>query len=184
MLIDKNIQCFAIIQYSFYFIFCSLLFIYLFCYFQCYKANSGLFAWCILAMDNLRIVSFNVKELVTNLSAGKFSIFEGFKSRYCIIIRNSLLSKMEKIWRSEWVNNIHFALGETNARGVCIMFTNKSIKIDRLEHDLEGRVLCLQIAVGEETIVICNIYTPNSDCPGFYLNMSCMLDCLMHRTEL
>ena len=76
---------------------------------------------------------------------------------------------MENIWSNEWGGKILFSNGESNARGVMILFNKKfHYKINAMEKDAEGRWVKVDIEVEKKLFSIFNIYAPNKDTPGFF----------------
>ena len=74
-------------------------------------------------MSGLNIVSFNVRGIADGIKCKE--VFRFLRDRnFDIVCLQETHSdkKKEKIWRNEWAGNIYFSHGETNAKGVCIMF--------------------------------------------------------------
>lgn len=77
--------------------------------------------------------------------------------------------KTEKLWKSEWGSSILFSHGESNARGVAILFSKKSkYKIIKTAKDTEGRVLAVAVEVNNRQYTFATFYAPNVDDPSFF----------------
>ena len=80
------------------------------------------------------------------------------------------VKNLENKWAKEWGGEIIFSNGESNARGVCIMF-KKDFKCEKynIKKSEEGRFLICEIKVDETMVALCNIYGPNKDDPSFFV---------------
>lgn len=75
----------------------------------------------------------------------------------------------ERFWSTEWGARAIYANGESNARGVAILFRrNFSCQILRIDRDPKGRFLIATIKTHGREIVISNVYAPNEDKPQFF----------------
>lgn len=62
--------------------------------------------------------------------------------------------------------------GDSNARGVCILTTQKvNIKQKDYWNDTNGRVQILSFTLNEDEITLVNIYAPNIDSPCFFVQL-------------
>lgn len=87
--------------------------------------------------------------------------------------------KCEKLWKSEWGGTIIFSHGDTNARGVAILFSKTSkFKILKTIKDDCGRVLAVVINANNRQYVLASIYAPNRDIPQFYVDAFALINSL------
>ena len=83
----------------------------------------------------------------------------------------------EKIWSNEWGSKIFFAHGESNARGVCVMFVKSlNVKIVSTSVDLEGRILSIDFKVDSNIYNVTNVYAPNQNNISFFNNLNHILE--------
>ena len=47
-----------------------------------------------------------------------------------------------------------------------------SFQVHRLDRDTEGRIICMEIVLENEPIVVCNIYGPNIDSPEYFFSVA------------
>ena len=80
------------------------------------------------------------------------------------VVAKILLCYMQTEWGSKWA----IASGESNARGVAILFNNKSIKVNQTYSDHEGRYVIANIECKNTKYTLCNIYAPNTDDVNFF----------------
>lgn len=84
-----------------------------------------------------------------------------------------------KLWKSQWGGRIYYSDGNSNACGVCILISkNTPCKVHRELKDEDGRVLLLDVTMGNQKFTLCNIYAPNSDDPRFFEKVTTMIDSL------
>ena len=77
--------------------------------------------------------------------------------------------EVEKQWYAEWGYNIHFCHGQSDARGVCILFKNNfDYEIHNTISDNSGRYLILDVSIYQQRVTLVNIYGHNEDKPAFY----------------
>ena len=77
--------------------------------------------------------------------------------------------KTQKRWSAEWGSKIWSSNGQTNARGVSILFGPKiNVKVHNTITDEEGQLLILYCTLEKEKFVLANIYAPNVDNPDFF----------------
>ena len=75
----------------------------------------------------------------------------------------------ESKWRSQWGFETFFAHGESNARGVCILFKNTfDFEIHDKIIDPGGRYIILDITIRGIRLTLGNIYGPNRDDSLFF----------------
>ena len=88
--------------------------------------------------------------------------------------------KDEQIWKAEWGGqNVIFSHGESNAKGVCILFKNNlAIDIHNSIVDESGRYIVLDVTVDSMRMVLCNLYGPNHDDPYFFIHLFGQIEAL------
>ena len=95
------------------------------------------------------------------------SIFSWLKSKGNAIIflqecHSNLTS--EEIWCNEWGNKIFFSHGQTNSKGVAILFSHKiTFDIVNVKQDTDGRFLLIECNIFGENYTLVNIYAPTGD---------------------
>ena len=123
--------------------------------------------------NNLKLLTLNVQGLAEKTKRTK--VFRYLRTQKCDIAclqETHSVRKKEKIWQNEWGGEIFFSHGESNARGVAILFSRKiSIQNVQTERDDDGRLLYLQFVLNNERFCIVNVYAPNEDDPTFYAYM-------------
>ncbi len=73
----------------------------------------------------------------------------------------------EQKWKTEWGADIFFSHGESNARGVAILCpVKKTYDVVKVDNDMDGRFVLLELNVDGKNILLCNIYAPTQE-PGF-----------------
>ena len=78
----------------------------------------------------------------------------------------------EKVWSAEWGSGIFFSHGETNARGVAILFKRyRTATIHSAVNDNNGRYIIFDIAIDECRFTLVNLYAPNVDNPTFFVDI-------------
>lgn len=81
-------------------------------------------------------------------------------------------NKLEKQIRAEWGYECYFASHSSQSRGVCILFNNNfDFKVKRVIKDTQGNFILIIIQTMGKEIMLVNIYGPNNDDPGFYINL-------------
>lgn len=85
--------------------------------------------------------------------------------------------RLQKRWRAEWGGRIFFTHGQSNSKGVCILFKrNASVKVLDSIKDTDGRILGLKLEFNMLQLFILNIYAPNDDNVQFYLEIAKLLE--------
>lgn len=74
-----------------------------------------------------------------------------------------------KYSRSQWGGDILYANAQTASKGV-LLLTRKSFncKVTKLEKDIHGRYLIVEVQIDGLQIVLANVYGPNTDSPSFF----------------
>ena len=117
----------------------------------------------------VNIISLNVRGLGDYTK--RRSIFNHYRDRCKILLLQETHSCVEKEtqWRNEWGGRILFSHGDTNARGVAILFHKQFFcNILSYSSDKQGRYVMAKLEIDGETICLTNIYAPNKDSPGFF----------------
>ncbi len=71
-------------------------------------------------------------------------------------------------WNEEWEGDIIFNHGQSNSRGVCILFKKDcDYKLHSVNKDTEGRYIILDLDLGEQRYTLVNLYGLNKDYPFF-----------------
>ena len=79
---------------------------------------------------------------------------------------------MEKQCKCEWGNSIVFNHGDSNARGVAILFSKKvNFRILETVRNITGRYQIVTIMFEEKKVALVNVYAPNIDDPDFFIEM-------------
>ena len=124
-------------------------------------------------MSNLKILTGNVKGLADVIKRKQLYNFL-HKGNYDITFLQETHStaKSQKIWRNQYGSNIIFSHGESNARGVAILFSKQlEYKLLWSTSDEKGRYIVCKVKIDESTFLLCNCYAPNEDNPGFFKNL-------------
>ena len=70
----------------------------------------------------------------------------------------------EKKWNDEFHGQLFFSRGKTNSCGVAIGYLgSKPFNMLNQINDVNGRILILDVKVGDEIFVLANIYNPNNE---------------------
>ena len=81
----------------------------------------------------------------------------------------------------EWGGEVVFNSFQSNAKGVCILFSNETeYKIRKSKADQNGNLLALDLEVEGKWLTLINIYGPNEDSPDFYTYVSTVIEELNH----
>ena len=120
----------------------------------------------------VEILSQNVRGLGQEFKRRKiFNWLQKSKAAIFFLQETHSSPKCEKTWRSEWGNkNIFFSHGESNARGVCILFkASVAVEIHNQISDEFGRFLIVEATIDSKRLALCNVYGPNNDDPSFFV---------------
>ena len=124
-------------------------------------------------MELLKIVSCNVRGIAQASKRRQF--FKQFhENEYDVVFLQETHSKRntEHYWRAEWGGKVVFSHGESNARGVAILFAkNLEITKCKSERSEDGRYLIVQVTINGFEFLLCNVYAPNEDQPDFFANI-------------
>ena len=94
-------------------------------------------------MASLKLKSFNVRQLADGIKRRQMFNYLRDKQADVILLQEThSTTKMEKVWRNEWGGNIYYSHGNSNARGVCILFKPRAkYKIKGKTIDEAGRFI-------------------------------------------
>lgn len=117
-----------------------------------------------------RLLSLNVRGLRDKIKRRHlFHIFR--QKRYDIVmLQETHCTQTDvKIWTSQWGGDLYYSNGTNNSKGVITLIRkNLDYKLNKEISDTNGRQLILDISFNEQSLVICNICTPNEDVPDFF----------------
>ena len=121
--------------------------------------------------DNLKICSFNVQGLGDRIK--RKSIFAHIGRKKCDIcfLQETHIDSIDKarMWETEFGGKLFCSNDTAKAKGVAILIKNNlEFILEKCETDNEGRIVCIKAKIQGKTVVLCNVYEPNSDCPEFY----------------
>jgi len=122
-------------------------------------------------MDNtIQICSLNCRglgdkqkrrDVFNYLRDKKYSI-------YCLQDIHST-KEVERYIKAEWGYKCYFSHGNSQSRGVAILFNNNfEFKVNQIENSQDGNLLALSLTVHNKDITLINLYGPNTDSPEFY----------------
>ena len=134
----------------------------------------------------MKMVSLNVRGVQNFNKRHKiWRYLKNTKADVCFIQESHGTNKDNSIWSHEWGNKIVFSNGESNARGVAILFKRFHDCVTEIIRDVAGRYLLVKIEVEGLTYCLGNIYAPNEDNPAFFQsvfkeikNMDCVFNIL------
>ena len=120
---------------------------------------------------SIRILSLNACGL--NNDKKRRIIFQYARDRADIILlqESHSIKEKEKIWTAEWGDKILFSHGESNSRGVCLLY-RKRLTIKLKYADSDGRLLICSVENGLSHFLLCAVYAPNQDKPSFFSLLS------------
>ena len=83
----------------------------------------------------------------------------------------------EQLWESEWGYNCLFSSNDRASQGVMILFMNNfQFTIKNIKRDEQGRYLIVLIEVDNNSVLLVNVYGPNSDDAIFFNNIFVQLE--------
>ena len=76
---------------------------------------------------------------------------------------------IEKRWNTEWGNKIWYDHGESNSKGVAIIFSKDvNVIVHHVIRSSQGRYLILYVTLNDIKLILANVYAPNNDSPEFF----------------
>ena len=119
---------------------------------------------------HFKVITCNVHGLAE--AKKRRQIFHYVKDKEADIVfvhETHSVKQKPRIWQAEWGGKIVFAHGQSNSKGVCIMFNpSAGIKIIESKVIVEGRVLNVLVEINGKKVLLSNIYGPNEDDPTFF----------------
>jgi len=83
----------------------------------------------------------------------------------------------EKLWKNQWGEFGWFSSHTSNSRGVAILIRNSVVPtFHSLYSDPNGRFLILSVTINGLSLLLVNLYAPNSDDPDFFLDVFAKVD--------
>ena len=129
-------------------------------------------------MINLKIGSLNVwglgdetkrRQIFSWLREKQFNIY--------FLQETRCNTQKELLWETEWGYKCLFSSNDRPSQGVMMLFLNNfEFNIKRVKKDEQGRYLIVLIEIGNETILLVNIYGPNTDDAIFFDNIFAELE--------
>ena len=124
--------------------------------------------------SEIEIASVNVRGLRAQDKRQKiFNWFQKHQGANIFLLQetHSILSD-ELEWKEEWEGDIIFNHGESNSRGVCILFKKDcGYELHSVNKDTEGRYIILDLDLYEQRYTLVNLYGPNKDDPVFFMEI-------------
>ena len=94
-----------------------------------------------------------------------------YKKRFDIVLLQETHSIKDdnNFWRSEFGGEAIFSNGESNARGVAILFQKRlNAEIKKVSTDKSGRYIIVDCVINGKIMTIINVYAPNIDDSEFF----------------
>ena len=90
----------------------------------------------------------------------------------CMIQESHSTDALAPLWEAEWGGKMFFSHGKSNARGTCILISNRfGGKIVNDYSDSNGRYVILEVEIEDKCFLFVNVYAPNSDEPAFFTRL-------------
>ena len=120
-------------------------------------------------MSKIKIISLNTRGVRNVLKRRKvWNYLRAQRADICLIQETHGANNDNFMWANMWGNKCVFANGNTNARGVAILFNKHVDSIREIIRDVDGRYLIVKLEINEYTYCIANVYAPNNDQPSFF----------------
>lgn len=98
-----------------------------------------------------------------------FKNFRRFKADIICLQETYCTDENQRFWASEWGARSFFSNGQSNSKGVAILFRKGfSGKVIHSDIDENGRFIILTVKLYGKELVISNVYAPNEDRPEFF----------------
>ena len=114
-------------------------------------------------IQNLKIASFNVRGMRTNLKQDALiESLSNLKLNIIALQETHLLKKDIDILKNKWQGPIFHSEGTTRSKGLCFLFDKyfKNINIDVIAKN--ERLLLCSCDIGNKILYLCNVYAPNN----------------------
>ena len=127
-------------------------------------------------MDNLKVLSLNTRGMRDGIKRRRiFRYLKREKPDVCFLQETH--SEKNHLWESEWGGKGVFADGNTQSRGVAILFSNKISKnICDIVRDINGRYVLCSLKINNCTYCCANIYAPTDDNPEFFRTVNAEIE--------
>ena len=121
----------------------------------------------------IEITTLNVRGIKQNAKHKEMWLyFNKMKADIIILQETHSVKEDEVVWNAEFDSKILYSHGESNARGVAILFKPKlNVQIAKTTIDKNGRYIIADCTINDKPITLVNIYAPNSDEPQFFLDI-------------
>lgn len=124
-------------------------------------------------MADLKLLTYNVQG-IGGISK-RTDIFDYLRNMnfdiYCLQ-ETHFKTEDEISVRTHWNNDCFFSNYKSNARGVAILFNkNVEYKVHKQVSDNQGNFILLDLTIHNQRFSLVNIYGPNPDTPGFFLEV-------------
>lgn len=119
-------------------------------------------------MEAIKFASFNVNGI--NRPCKRCTIFDKIRSlnaHIALIQETHSAEPSAHIWETEWGGKCLFNHGLPGSRGVAILFSRSfSPRIIKQDQDEQGRILVVDLEVGDEIYTVASLYAPTQDKPA------------------
>jgi len=111
------------------------------------------------------IATYNVNGLLDQVKRNAiFHLLETTNAQIFLLRETHSSILNQHIWQKEWTlgqSIFHSTTKDTNTSGVAILLKSKSLCMEKIANDLNGRVLTVKVFSSNQTLHIANIYTPS-----------------------
>lgn len=131
-----------------------------------------------MSLDRVRYCTFNVNGIADDLKRRQiFDHIRRMDIHIAFIQETHCTNEKTNRWQIEWGGNIFHSNATSNSAGVMILFARGFVyNIKKIVTDKEGRALLLEVIIGEQCLLLVNMYAPNTDNPQFYTQIMEMID--------
>ena len=122
---------------------------------------------------DLKILTYNVQGIGgISKRTDMFDYLQNMNFDIYCLQETHFKDEDEILIRTHWNNDCFFSNFKSNARGVAILFNrNVEYKIHKHISDKDGNFIILDMTVHNQRFTLINLYGPNSDNPGFYIEL-------------
>ena len=116
--------------------------------------------------DELSIYSLNTNGLGDKIKRKTiFRELQKYKNSIFLLQETHSKECEENIWNNQWGNSkTIFSHGDSNSRGVAIFFSHDmNVNIINEYRDKNGRIIIIDIEIGNSIYTIVNLYAPTSN---------------------
>ena len=133
----------------------------------------------------VNIASYNVRGLGNKEK--RLKIFNYLRNKFYDIIclqETHSTKQIEKFWKTQWGGPVFYSHGDSRSKGCIILFRRKlDVKVHYMINDKMGRFNLMDVTIGLNRVVLCNIYAPNRDDTGFFQEVFLEIDKLSEKTN-